>query len=309
MHGVFEKYLKTLRDSSTVKVLVDALSAQDFALRLRFVLWFSVEWTSLESWGSSCPCHQEEWSAGESISCNFHGRLLAIAYDYATSKFKDILQEALSWTPVTWDGDVEFWTDAVGVVRSTIARAHLKIGFLDRVPFIFGKLGFDPEVRARIYTQWEAVPVSQHHRRTIKFMEEGGELRAAIDAMETPTDLSNITLKRSVLAIRELPFNDETNEAPHAHFSRVHQHCPSSTFAWKSASTRMHQNLKDAYNLSAAADQDLQYHYNTFRQVVQSRPRKRDRRMSRARFEAKLYRCADKFTVAASSPGGIDDES
>jgi hypothetical protein len=79
-------------------------------------------------------------------------------------------------------------------------------------------LGFDPEVRARIYTQWEAVPVSQHHRRTIKFMEEGGQLRAAIDAMETPTDLSNITLKRSVLAIRELPFNDETNEAPHAHF-------------------------------------------------------------------------------------------
>lgn len=244
-------------------------------------------------WGSSCWCHQDEWHKGIPITCRHRGRLVPYAYDFACERIAEIVQEALEWTLAFWDGDADFLHKAVAVVRATASRALQKIEFLDRVPYLFAKLGYNPGIRPRLYAQY-AQP-GTHQRQTYRFMIEDGELRSAIDVMRDGFDLSNALLDQSVTAIRDLPLNDEVNEKPHAVFSRIHAHAPSSSFAWKASTSRLPQNLDDCYTLSAAASQDLQFHYNTFRQVVQPRNRKRDPKMSRAKFESMFYKCSHAF--------------
>ena len=113
---VFERlkvFLKTLRDSSTVKVIVDAMDSRICVVRFKYVHWFSVTWTRLEAWGSSCPCHQAEWLAGHSQPCDLRGRLISIAYNFACERMKYILEEAVAWTASDWMGDRDFLIAAV----------------------------------------------------------------------------------------------------------------------------------------------------------------------------------------------------
>jgi hypothetical protein len=139
-------------------------------------------------------------------------------------------------------------------------------------------------------------------------MDPDGEVRPAIDAMRDDFDLSDELLDQTVTEIREQPLNDEVNEKPHATFSNIHSHAPAASFAWKASTCRLDQNLGDVYSLSAAADQDLQFHYNSFRQVVQSRNRKRDPKLSRARFEGMFYKCSHAFVSTVKVLGDTDNQ-
>ena len=231
---------------------------------------------------------------GVTVTCVKRGRLVPYAYDYACEKSAEILQEALAWTIEDWDDCLDFLDKAVAVVRATATRALQQIAFLDCVPYLFARLGYEAGIRPRLYAQY-AQP-GTHQRRTESIMDPDGELRPAIDAMRDDFDLSNEHLNQAVTEIRDMPMNDEVNEKPHATFSNIHSHAPAASFAWKASTCRLDQNLGDVYSLSAAADQDLQFHYNSFRQVVQSRNRKRDPRMSRAKFVGMFYKCTHAFT-------------
>jgi hypothetical protein len=283
-------FKKKLKDSNTVDVLLKAFADFIFMARFKFVDWYAQAFTYLESWGSSCMCHQQEWMDGVSVDCKFRGRLLPIAYQFAFERLNELIQEALTWTVDTWGLDVYFLTASVGVVRATADRSFLKIGYLDRLPYLFARLGFESGVRARILSLYNGS--KRHDRVTESVTTPDTELRMAFDSMRSDFDLSNDLLRYKVQSIRDAPNNDEVNEMPHATFSRIHFTAPISSFPWKASTCRTDLNLKDCYQLSTAADEDLQRHYNGYRNILQVNGRKRDRKMRRDRFEEMVYRCS-----------------
>ena len=78
---VLESVLRrNMQDMELNKTLWGTLTDKKFQIQFKFVLWFSDWLCDLESWGSSCPCHQQEWENGVEVPCNFRGKLLPIVF-------------------------------------------------------------------------------------------------------------------------------------------------------------------------------------------------------------------------------------
>ena len=109
------------------------------------------------------------------------------------------------------------------------------------------------------------------------------------------------------MSIREMPFNDETCERPHAQFAAEHRHSNSSSFAWKSATVRLRQNLDDADALTAAINAPLQSLYDDCKAVIQTTRHTRSVRCTRAAFEQRMYRCSEHFEPVVVGDDDGDD--
>jgi hypothetical protein len=210
------------------------------------------------------------------------------------ARFADMLEEAQQWTVVFWDDSIEFLNEVVGVVRFAVSRGKRKFGFLDRLPYIIGHLGYLEGAREKIRFQFAESAPRFHHRVSRKLCEPG-ELSEAMDSMVAHTDLSDSLLRWYVHGIRELPFNDDVCEQPHALFSKEHSHSNASTIAWKSASVRLPQNLADLHHMCACTNLSLQSVYDGCKQVVQTGSSLRAVRCSRKVFETTMYRCSHRF--------------
>lgn len=132
------------------------------------------------------------------------------------------------------------------------------------------------------------------------------DVRTRMEAMRSYDDLSDEVLNVKVMGIRAASMNDSVSESPHAEFTSLHQHSNASTCAYKAASQRLDQNVRDCERLPSALDTlDLQDVHDNYKQVLQTRQRRRPVRMSRKEFESKLYKCNEVFKPVV--PAGIVD--
>ena len=128
-------------------------------------------------------------------------------------------------------------------------RGEVKLQYLVLVPYIISRLGHEPNIRARCNEQVAQAPLSQHNRVTLEFFLPGCELNAAIAAMVSDYDLPHDGLRIAVQSLRDLVMLDVVNEGPHAKFGRIESHSSAASFAWKSSSCRLDQNLNDAIDI------------------------------------------------------------
>ena len=293
---VFDVVIGYVRNSSDrerswrTTVLV-VLRCETFKWRFKFVWWFSQRLTAMESWGSSCWCHQDEWRAGVEFQCIHRGRLLPYAFQYLCDAFDAMMTEVSEWCVGEWDNNHAFLSQISGATRATIARGRLKTIFIDRLPYIICHLGFVAGAREKIMEQFRSAPRDRHNRVTLQLCTDGTDMHDAMMRMASFDDRSDPSLRLFVQSIRDSPLNDEVGEGPHARFAREHQHCNRSTFAWKSASIRLEQNLTDIYDLAGAADVDLQESYDNYKMCVRTSPHLRPPRMTRRKYEQRFYHC------------------
>ena len=107
LRGV-KDFLKNFNDTKIARSVLFVLSSSRWNLEFRFVDLFSAFWTSIESWGDSCWCHQEDFFNHVSIECVHRGRLLSHAFQFAVAKFDAFLTTVDAWVAEDWDGDFAF---------------------------------------------------------------------------------------------------------------------------------------------------------------------------------------------------------
>ena len=296
-----------MKDSELVKMLKPCVRDTTFGIRLKFVRMFSTWFCHIEIWGSSCPCHQDEFDNHVAVNCNYKGKVLPIAWRFICDRCAEILDAVASWTLAQWGGGLLFFDKIKACTRASVQRLKLKLGFIDRLPYIIALLGFDPGARGRIMDQFNSVPRDKHHRRTLALC-DAGELHTAMQSMTDHRDLSDESLRTFVTSIREAPFNDEVNEKPHAGFGHEHRHCNRSNFGWKAATVRMHQNIGDADHMSSVTGESLQKVYDSSKSVIQTGTHRRSVRCSRRAFEDRLYHCRQTFDPSGSDEYDDDDD-
>jgi hypothetical protein len=295
--ATLRRFLATMHDTSIAKVILKSISSKVFPLHFQFVDWYAFEFCTMESWGSSCPKHQAEWLAKNPCKCNERGRLVALAHDWAVQKFTEIRAVADAWTPEEWGG-MALYTQLRGCVMATIQRGLVKLAPFDTIPLLIAKIGFVAGARERCIHQYNTF--KNHSRVSHEFLRVGYRLRTAIDDMKDDYDLSDDDLASGIQSLRDGKLDDSVNETPHSHFSRIHNHSPNSTFAWKAATLRLDQDLEDAEDLpSLTSHKDLQFYWDNFKMVLQTKGRKRNPKISRDKFIQRVYTLSDAFGACA----------
>ena len=293
-------YLGTLKDTNKCKsmyVVMDEFAL--YWLQFQFITWYTLTFTGMEEWVDSCFCHSWEFSRNTPVQCDYVGRLLPYAFDFATRRFDEILAEVAEWCADDWRGNVDFFRKIQGCVRAVVSRGRLKIRHLDRIPFLIAKLGYVQGARARCIEQYgDGVG---HDRVSDLFSKSGSPLLAAITAMEHDLDLSNANLCLAVTRYRESPMNDLFGEVGHAQFAREGARTNASHFAWRASSMRLSQNLDDVVVLPSATQEDTQSTYDNYKTVIQTSKHKRDVRVSRKEFFKRLYTCNVVFDPSTST--------
>ena len=59
--GTIIGFISSMMGNDINTVLVNTYKSGVFILRVRFVKVYSNWFCIMEAWGSSCPCHHEEW--------------------------------------------------------------------------------------------------------------------------------------------------------------------------------------------------------------------------------------------------------
>ena len=289
--AVLRIYLNTQSDATVCNTVWWCLNSVQWRMEFKFAHWFCGNFGRIESWGDSCVCHQEEFLRHERVECKERGRLLAIAHDYVAEQLRSISREANEWTADDWNNDSTFLAETLGTTIASVNRTYQKTIYLDRLPQLIAQLGHKAGAREKCLQQFDQCDLTDHDRVTQTFFRPGGELRKAIDAMSGDFDLSDTLLSEAVQSIRDVPMCDIVNEGPHALFENLRKHSTGSKFAWKAASVRLDQNLQDCTTLKLPPQFTLQYFFDHFKMVLQTRNRRRDVRMPRADFEKQFYSC------------------
>ena len=290
--NVFKAFVAKLADNNMTKAVIRSVGNTLFDMQFNFVNWYADKFTAMEAWGSSCPKHQQEWKDGNPCQCIERGRLIPYAWDYSVEKFAEIRMDTDEWTATQW-GSHGFLSELRGCVLATIDRGTAKLEPYNKIPILFGKIGYEDGIVPLCTHQYNTL--TNHNRVSHEFMRPGTYLNNAIVNMQHPRDLSDPFLKSAVHSIRDGNLDDSWNEFPHAQFSRIHVHSPSSVFAWKASTLRLDQNLTDAQDLPSVCGHDLQTLWDGFKQVLQKRRRNRDPKISRAAFLDGLYTLTSHF--------------
>ena len=103
------------------------------------------------------------------------GRVLLHLHETAARVFAEGLSEANSWTGCQWNGELNFLREIQGCVRMAVGMGHDKIDYLDKIPYLFGRLG-QPGVRDRVIAQWKSAPAARHAPLSIEFLGHAGDL-------------------------------------------------------------------------------------------------------------------------------------
>jgi hypothetical protein len=87
--AILKDVLRETKDTEVVKAMCDSAWNATFKIRLKFVFEFSDRLYGLESFGSSCICHQYEWLMGIPYECVHRGRVLPMAWDFVQQHMTD----------------------------------------------------------------------------------------------------------------------------------------------------------------------------------------------------------------------------
>lgn len=128
------------RDSEEAKQVCAALRSPAWHRMFHFVNWFASELTGLMNWVGGCSCHDVGDNSAEAKKCTQKGRRLTEAYDKVLQVVTTMLDEANSWPPAHFGGDLELWRECQGAVRFTNLLAREKAAFLDKVPYLLARL-------------------------------------------------------------------------------------------------------------------------------------------------------------------------
>ena len=305
--AVIFQALGKLQDDTRRRLIRVAIESVDWLNQFRFVSWFSDHMCCTQNWGGSCDCCREKFEAGEKYECYNRGRLIHIAFQFATQRLDDFLAQVNSWDMNHWGNVTTDWFNVVqSMCRAVFQRASQKILFLDEIPYLISRIGLEPDAGRRCIAQYDSAPKSKHDVISIDTLDSSSPLRGMIEALapKLPQKLEP-PLNAVVLRIRMGNLLDKLAEGPHSIFRRIGMHSRRSEFPWQSATMRLKQNLEDVEWIPKACSVDLQQLWDSWKSVIQPF-RKRNVHLRRKVFLQRVYRCAHKF--ADDQDGDADDE-
>lgn len=134
------------RDTVVVRNVVAALRSATWLALFRFVKWYTCKLEDLMNWVGGCACHEAALQDGRAVSCDRKGRRLTEASAKVVDVLESMLAESDAWTEHFFNGDIELWREAQGVVRMSVEYASEKFAFLDRIPYLLARLPEAPLV-------------------------------------------------------------------------------------------------------------------------------------------------------------------
>lgn len=287
---------KLKANASRIPKVRSAVFDEDFTRHLAFVYWFTKHMTRLLNWAGSCICHQAEFLAGKSVSCDRKGRLLPIASTYLDESLRCMLDEGNAFTSYTFNNcSDEVLASYQSCARLGYATGKVKFEYLNLPPYSFARLG-QPGVQQSILKFWNSKPLDHHHVATIEVMSEGSPSRSVFDALgDTISDTIPEPLGGLCNSVKDIPLDDNICEGPHAAAKRWGEQTRAASFPWIASCVRLEQNLADVNNIALVSnDDDLQRVWSSYQQVLQVKTRadyrNRPKRMSRKKLLAAVYR-------------------
>ena len=215
--GVVLTVLATMTDGSLAAKVKEAMYSDEWFRNFSFTYWFSEKLCYMQAWGASCICHQQEFLDRTPVDCIHKGRILPIAKEFVAARLAEFLQEVNDWIEETWGGGRPFLRGVVAMCRGVHRRAKQRTSFIDEIPFIFARLGRDPEIPTLAIQQFDSVPEAQHNKVSIEVCGKDSELRADLLAMPDPYTLT-LSLESVRDRVSHMSFLDKIAEGPHAIF-------------------------------------------------------------------------------------------
>ena len=190
-------WLRNSREGEHVRQMARALSSAQFLWQFKFVQWYCSWLGHIMRWGTGCACHEQALNAGEDVECHMKGRRLKEAYAYACAQLADGLREANDWTADHFNcGDHELPL-LQGCVRGVFHVSHVKIAFLDKIPWLLARLN-EPGVSTKCLQQWQSVGRRHHHPASTYVLEQGCQLRQDVEAIDPGGGGLSVALQKEV---------------------------------------------------------------------------------------------------------------
>ena len=263
---------------------------------------FRTYWRYTKLGGGSCECHRAEWLRGEKVDCYRRGRLVHLAFRFASERLDDLLLQANAWSEDHWGKRArKFLIGVQGMVRAVFSRGSQKVLFLDEIPYLISRIGIEPDAGRRCVAQYDSTPKHLHDKVSIEVLDQEAPTRQLIDSL--PPYLPQLLeddLRDVVQRIRDANLLDKLAEGPHSVFRKIDIATRGSKFPWKSATMRLTQNLEDVDTLPSTCDLNLQKAWDHWKNVLQPRgmANVRDRRK---KILKKVYHCAHHFEDEGSN--------
>ena len=194
---------KNAKDTTTLKHVREACASNTFMMEFNFVAWFAGEMGLLLSWGGSCTCHPYNGADGSvHIKCWRSGRLVEVAYEYAMTFLRKMLDGANSWTAETYQGDSQFLRQVQCCIRATFALGEEKFEYLDLIPWLFARL-HHPGVRDRCVAQYRNAPAGSHSDVSHDFLHPDGPLEASVMQIQPDGSGGSPVLDAEITSIQD----------------------------------------------------------------------------------------------------------
>ena len=190
-------WLRNSREGVHVRLMATALSSAQWLWQFTFVHWYCSWLGHIMRWGTGCSCHEQALNAGEAVDCEKKGRRIKEAYGFACAELDKGLTEANAWTADLFNcGDHELAV-LQGCVRGIFHLSHLKINFLDSIPWLLARLN-EPDISRRCIRQWQSVDRRHHDNASAYVLEEGCQLRQDVEAIAADGSGLSVALQKEV---------------------------------------------------------------------------------------------------------------
>lgn len=238
------------RDAKRSRHVSSALTDPTWQAEFRLIRWICGWIDPIAEWIGGCACHAAEFAGGRTTNCPQKGRRLAEAFPFGMQALREGLEIANHWTVQEFSGNHVLLQNAQGAVRDMYHSAARRLEFLDGLPWALARL-LQPGVKARCLALWAAAPENQHHRVSVEFLSEHGDLRWRIDLLDESGGGGDEVLRAAVNSLCSCPMDDAAAEGPHAQIKRIKLGTPAAAWPWQAATARLDQNLKDMDNLQS----------------------------------------------------------
>ena len=190
------------RDQKELTLVAQAFASDVFLDELIFVCWFCQWLGGIMRLVAQCPCHGVDL-----IDCPMRGRMLPVLHEMSVKMLRDGLDVANGWNAAAnFNGNVSLFQEAQGLVRSTFDLGLLKVGFLDKAPWLFARLD-QPGVRDRCVQQHlDSLP--NPHKVSIEFCDAGSKWSEDIVAIAPDGSNVSTPLQHEIDGIKNMYLDD-----------------------------------------------------------------------------------------------------
>lgn len=276
------------RDQARLKLVKGAMTEPFWREGFQFVTWYTKWIGGIMGWIAGCDCHDHDDPLRP--TCMMRSRRLKSAHGFVCQALDDGLREANGWTRDRFQVPLDVFLSMQGCARATVHVAHMKVEYLNRLPYILVRLDL-PGIRRQCLQQWQSAAPAAHHRISRFFLEEGTDMRAAVDAIDDQGGNCAPMLRHEIRSLELTPMDDSIAEGPHALAKTIKDRSKASSFSWIAATMRVQQNVVDIENLRLALECDLSLTWASYKSILQVEERIMDRniKMTRLRFLQHIY--------------------